>query len=73
MCLFIFQVLSMMLKFLDFLTACTIKPPKEIVVDQRKKCVRLHILGDKSYPLLPWLMVHINNQFYNFFKALYNH
>jgi hypothetical protein len=70
MCLFIFQVLLMMLKFLDFLPTYTIKPLKEIVVDQRKKCVRLHCLGDKSYPLLPWLMVPHKQSTPQFFQSL---
>jgi len=68
--LFIFQVLSMMFKFLNFLSTCTIKPPKEIVVNQRKKCVRFHLLGDKSYPLLPWLMVPHKQSILQFFQSL---
>jgi len=68
--LFTFQVLSMMLKFLDFFPTCTIKPLKEIVVDQWKKCVRLHLLGDKSYPLLPWLMVPHKQSIPQFFQSL---
>lgn len=70
MCLFIFQVLSMMFKFLYFLPTCTIKPPKEIVVDQRKKCVQLHLLGDKNCPLSPWLMVPHKQSTLQFFQSL---
>jgi hypothetical protein len=70
MCLFTFQVLFIMFKFLDFLPTCTIKPLKEIVVDQRKKCVRFHLLGDKSYPLLPWLMVPHKQSTLQFFQSL---